>query len=549
VVSTVLVVERTEEGHAYPVQHPIYFISEFLGPSKKKYPQVQKLLYAVLLTARKLRHYFDDHKVIVVTGFPIGDILHNKEAIGRIAKWACELEAHDIEFRPCTAIKTQALVDFVSEWTEQQVPDNPETVEVWRMYFDGSLKLQGAGAGILFIAPGGEQLKYALQLLFSASNNVAEYEALIHGLNIVISLGIKRLMVYGDSLVVISQINKEWDCSNDSMGKYCAAIRKLQDKFEGLEFHHMERDRNATADALSKLGSSQTQVPPGVFVQEVPRLSISLDRAEECNVLCQPGSDSNDWKVFRSGFYWPTAKSDAAELVQRCEACQYLSKQQHLPAQQLQTIPVTWPFACWGLDMIGPFKKDQGGYTHVLVAIDKFTKWIEYKPITSLTSDKAVEFIQDIIFRFRIPNSIITDLGSNFTSSEFFDFCEQRSIQIKYASVAHPRANGQVERANGMILEALRKKVFDKNEKFAAKWIRELSYVVWSLRTQPSRALHGNTPFFMVYGSEAVLPADLRFGAPRLIFENIAKAEATRLEDIDILEEERLNTVIQSARY
>jgi transposase InsO family protein len=254
-------------------------------------------------------------------------------------------------------------------------------------------------------------------------------------------------------------------------------------------------------------------------------------------------------KVFRSGFYWPTAKSDAAELVQRCEACQYLSKQQHLPAQQLQTIPVTWPFACWGLDMIGPFKKAQGGYTHVLVAIDKFTKWIEFKPIASLTSAKAVEFVQDIIFRFGIPNSIITDLGSNFISSEFFDFCEQKSIQIKYASVAHQRANGQVEGANGMILEVLRKKVFDKNEKFAGKWIRELSYVVWSLRTQPSRAMHGNTPFFMVYGSEVVLPTDLKFGAPRLIFENIAEAEATRLEDVDVLEEERLNTVIQSARY
>jgi hypothetical protein len=115
--------------------------------------------------------------------------------------------------------------------------------------------------------------------------------------------------------------------------------------------------------------------------------------------------------------------------------------------------------------------------------------------------------------------------------------------------MAHPRANGQVERANVMILETLRKKVFDKNEKFAEKWIRELSYVVWSLRTQPSRALHGNTPFFIVYGLEAVLPADLKFGAPRLIFKNIAEAEATRLEDVDILEEERLNTVIQSARY
>jgi ribonuclease HI len=296
VVSTALVVEQAEEGHAYPVQHPVYFISEVLGPSKKKYPQVQKLLYAVLLTAHKLRHYFDDHKVIVVTGFPKGDILHNKKAIRRLAKWACELGVHDIEFRPHTAIKTQALVDFVLEWTEQQVPDNPKTVEVWWMYFDGSLMLQGAGAGILFIAPGGEQLKYALQLLFSASNNAAECEALIHRLNIAISLGIKRFMVYEDSLVVISQINKEWDCSNDSMGKYCTTVRKLEDKFEGLEFHHVERDRNTVADALSKLGSSRTQVPPGVFIQEVPHLSISLDRAEECNVLSQSESDSNDWR-------------------------------------------------------------------------------------------------------------------------------------------------------------------------------------------------------------------------------------------------------------
>jgi ribonuclease HI len=162
VISTALVVERAEEGHAYPVQHPVYFIREVLGPSKIRYPQVQKLLYAVLLTAHKLRHYFDDHKVIVVTGFPIGDILHNKESIGRIAKWAYELGAHDIEFRPLTAIKTQTLVDFVLEWTEHQVTESPEVAELWRMYFDGSLKLQGVGAGILFIAPRGEKLKYAL---------------------------------------------------------------------------------------------------------------------------------------------------------------------------------------------------------------------------------------------------------------------------------------------------------------------------------------------------------------------------------------------------
>jgi ribonuclease HI len=122
-------------------------------------------------------------------------------------------------------------------------------------------------------------------LLFPASNNAAEYEAVVHGLNIAVSLGIKKLMVYGDLLVVISQINKDWDCSTDSMGKYCVAVRKLEDKFEGLEFHHVKRDRNAAANALSKLGSSRAQAPPGIFVQEISQPSIITDQMEECNTL------------------------------------------------------------------------------------------------------------------------------------------------------------------------------------------------------------------------------------------------------------------------
>jgi hypothetical protein len=344
---------------------------------------------------------------------------------------------------------------------------------------------------------------------------------------------------------VLSQLESDSNDWREPIIKYIKNEEEPDDKAAAERIASQSAHYTLIGDALYRRGAI------GVLMKCIPSVigKQLLDEihAGQCGI--HAASRTLVGKVFRFGFYWPTSKSDAVELVQRCEACQFLSKQQHLPAQQLQTIPVTWPFACWGLDMIGPFKKAQGGYTHMLLAIDKFTKWIEYKPIASLTSAKAVEFIQDIIFRFGIPNSIITDLGSNFTSSEFFDFYEQRSIQIKYASVAHPRANGQVERANGMILEALKKKVFDKNEKFARKWIRKLSYVVWSLRTQPSRALHGNTPFFMVYGSKAVLPTDLRFGAPRLVFENIAEAEATRLEDIDVLEEERLNTVIQSARY
>jgi hypothetical protein len=118
----------------------------------------------------------------------------------------------------------------------------------------------------------------------------------MHGLSIVVSLSIKKLMIYGDSLVVISKINKDWDCSTDSMGKYCAAVQKLEDKLEGLEFHHVERVCNAAADALSKLGSSRAQAPPGIFVQEISQPSILSDQMEECNALSQPESDPNDWR-------------------------------------------------------------------------------------------------------------------------------------------------------------------------------------------------------------------------------------------------------------
>jgi hypothetical protein len=122
-------------------------------------------------------------------------------------------------------------------------------------------------------------------------------------------------------------------------------------------------------------------------------------------------------KAYRASFWWPTAVSDVEDLVRICQNCQFFGKQSHMPAQSLITIPPSWPFACWSLDMIGSFTTAPGGLTHVLVAIDKFAKWIEYKPIAKLTPDRVVDFISDILHRFGFPNTIITDLGSNFTAN------------------------------------------------------------------------------------------------------------------------------------
>ena len=128
-------------------------------------------------------------------------------------------------------------------------------------------------------------------------------------------------------------------------------------------------------------------------------------------------------KAYRAGFYWPRANEMAKEIVDKCEGCQFYSNMSHKPASALKTIPLVWPFTVWGLDMVGPLRTGRSGYTHVLVAVDKFTKWIEAKPIKNLDAGTAVSFIRELVFRYGVPHSIITDNGSNFDSEEFRAFC------------------------------------------------------------------------------------------------------------------------------
>jgi ribonuclease HI len=219
----------------------------------------------VILTRRKLRHYFESHPVIVMSSFPLGEIIQCREASGRIAKWALEIMGETISFAPRKAIKSQVLADFVAEWVDTQLSVAPIQPELWTMFFDGSLMKTGAGAGLLFISPLGKHLRYVLRLHFPVSNNVAEYEALVNGLRIAIELGVRRLDACGDSQLVIDQVMKNSQCRDPKMEAYCDEVRRLEDKFYGLEVNHVDWRYNETADELAKIASARTTVPPDVF--------------------------------------------------------------------------------------------------------------------------------------------------------------------------------------------------------------------------------------------------------------------------------------------
>jgi transposase InsO family protein len=138
-------------------------------------------------------------------------------------------------------------------------------------------------------------------------------------------------------------------------------------------------------------------------------------------------------------------------------------------------IPLSYSFVVWGLDILRPFPRAVGGSWYLYVTIDKFTKWPEVTHVVKINKQSVVKFIKSIACRFGVPNRIITDNGSQFTSMVFQVYCEDLGIQICYASVAHPECNGQVERANLEILRGLKTCTYDCLKKHGAKWIDEIS--------------------------------------------------------------------------
>ncbi|XP_074559143.1 uncharacterized protein LOC141815080 [Curcuma longa] len=263
-------------------QHPIYFSSHLFKDAETRYTNLEKLALMLVLSVRKLRPYFLSHPVTVLTNSNLGRLLTNSEISGRLIKWTVELGEYDIQYQPRTSIKAQALADFLIEMPEGE----PE--QTWRVYVDGSSNRQGSGVGVVLISPLEEEIHLSIRLSFRASNNEAEYEAVLAGLQAAKRMGSTKVQLYSDSQLVAQQTDGSYEARNDRMRKYTEAFAQLKAEFKEVSLLKIPRTENTKADGLARLASSMTE-----WTEEGPITQVAfVAQIDQAEATPQP----EDWR-------------------------------------------------------------------------------------------------------------------------------------------------------------------------------------------------------------------------------------------------------------
>ncbi|KAJ3689619.1 hypothetical protein LUZ61_018783 [Rhynchospora tenuis] len=549
---------REEEG----VQKPVYFVSRILRDAETRYPMIEKSAFAIVTAARKL------------------------------LKWAIELSEFDITYLSRTAYKSQALADFIVQGTSGSFTP---VEAVWEVYVDGASSGKGTGLGVEIISPEGDRFKYALKVNFNPSHNMAEYEAFIAGLQLVAATGAKSIKIRSDSQLIVNQILKEYKTQDETLIKYLKKVEELIGGFDSILIEHVPRGQNETADALIELPEPTVfqlhheenwyspiwlYLAEGILPQDknlarkIKRWSLEFTIIED--ELCKKGyhhpwltcvgkvkaaellSETHqgicgshqrprtlEKRIMRQGYYWPTLRKDAEDLVRRCAQCQFHARIDHKPPNKLKPITSPWSFDIWGMDILGPFPQAKGNLKFIVVAVEYFTKWIEVKALSLITSQKITDFLEHhIVYRFGIPYTIITDNGRQFTGAPFKNYYRGLGIKINFASVCHPQSNGLAEVLNRTILEGLKKKI----EGTKNTWPEYLSEVVWAYNTTPRSATE-RSPYALVYGMEAVIPMEIVHPTLRTISYSTQRNAERRVEEIEMIHELREEASARQAEY
>ena len=262
-----LVLIRDDKG----IQKLIYYMSKSLHEAEVRYLPLEKAILAVVHTTRKLPHYFQAHTVVVLTQLPLKSILRTVDYTGRITIWNTVLGAFNIKYMPWTSIKGQVLADLMAEFAEPPVgivakEQNMDGKSVgvisalgpprWKVYVDGAANQRGSGVGLVLISPEQTVIEKSLRLGFPATNNEAEYEALLQGITMVQKIGGKVVEMISDSRLVVGQAKGELEARDARMQEYLSWVKCLQLAFNLFSLSHVSRSGNTHADSLATLATS-----------------------------------------------------------------------------------------------------------------------------------------------------------------------------------------------------------------------------------------------------------------------------------------------------
>ncbi|XP_021592040.1 uncharacterized protein LOC110599777 [Manihot esculenta] len=402
---------------------------------------------------------------------------------------------------------------------------------------DGASSTAGSGAGVMLKGPEGFKVCYALRLEFGASNNIAEYEALINEMLIAMEIGATDLKINSDSQLVVNQITGAYQARDPIMQKYLTKVKaikaELSEQRVTVKYQKIPREENEEVDLLSRLSEEELeQLPNEVYIQH-----INTPAFDKTNAI-MPVEEGQSWMTpyleYLEKGKLPEDKAKPKKIATRAPNYQAIRGTLYRrgksspwlrcvgPEEATRVMEEIHQGICGAHEGAGTLANKifkQGYYwplvkketeefkKFVIVAVEYFSKWPEAEAVPTITARKIIDFIwRNIIYRFGIPRVLISDNGKQFDCKTFKEFTKNMDIWHKFSSVAHPQTNSQTEVTNRAILQGLKKRLDGANK----NWADELNSILWAFRATP-RAPTKETPFALAFDTEAVVPSSYKF--------------------------------------
>ncbi|XP_059669124.1 uncharacterized protein LOC132314258 [Cornus florida] len=566
-------------------EQAVYYLSRILTDVECRYSSIEKLCLSLYYSAMKLRVYMRPVDVYILCQTNVIKYMLSRPLItGRIGKWALALMEFNFIYVSQKSVKGRVLADFLADhpstdidpWVYDELESSAIFLTPWILMFDGSSTADGAGAGIVIISPAGRKASFSFFLDFKCSNNQAEYEALIIGLEILIEMavrdnkeansmaqaasGIRVPVGIEEQLIKITRRSlPSAELRNTMFDTWTIDIEDLADDDWRIPFIMFLRNPNIKADRSIKRKAINFVLLDGDLYRkglEDGLLLQCISKEESLQVMAEVHEGSCGthqagikmrWLIRRYGYYWPRMRKDCIDYSKGCQVCQRHGPIQNVPAKELQLIIKLWPFRGWGLDLIGKINPPSSeGHHWVIVATDYFTKWVEAKACKAVDQQTVINFMeQNIIHRFGIPETLVSDNVTVFRATDVLQFGHNMNIHMSASTPYYAQANGQAESSNKILIEIIEKMIKDKPR----RWHETLSEALWAYRNS-KRTGTGVTPYMLTYGHDAVLPMEMKVKSARVAFQNnltpadYTQAMLVELEDLDEFRRDALDHII-----